>query len=46
MHVIREAREIGNMRRVLPTLDQLVVGVGPVISVIPVVPSDHGLEKA
>ena len=33
MHVIRESREFRKMRRVIPTLDQLVVGIGPMIAV-------------
>jgi hypothetical protein len=33
MNVIRKSREIGKMRRVILTCDQLVVGIGPVIAV-------------
>jgi len=33
MHVVRKSREVRKMRRVIPTLDQLVVGIGPVIAV-------------
>src|SRR5262245_20287946 len=32
MNVIRESREIRKMRRVIPTRDQLIVGIGPVIA--------------
>src|SRR5215216_780639 len=33
MNVVRKSREIRKMRRVIPTLDQLVAGIGPVIAV-------------
>ena len=33
MDMIREARESWEMRRVIPTHDELIVGIGPVIAV-------------
>ena len=37
MDMIREARKIREMRRVIPTRDELIVGIGPVIAI-----GDHG----
>src|SRR6266446_6015631 len=33
MDMIREAWETGEMRRVIPTRDELIVGIGPVIAI-------------